>query len=258
MIAIKDLHKSFGQQKVLNGIDLSFDEPGKITAVLGPNGSGKTTLIKCILGMVLPNSGEIRFDGQTIKGEWSYRNRIDYLPQIARFPENLSVRELIDLIKDLRGGQADDERLIDLFGLAPFLEKRLVHLSGGTKQKVNLCLAFMHDSPVLIMDEPTSGLDPLAMQGLRSLILREKERGKTILITTHIMSFVEEIADEIVFLLEGQIYFRGTLTHLKTTYGESSVEKAIAKILRGDSPAKINGKVTETMLDESSKLKAKI
>jgi len=247
MIEIKGLCKSFGNQQVLKQIDLDFPDSGRITAVLGPNGSGKTTLIKCLLGMVLPDAGEITFNGESILGKWAYRRLIDYLPQIARFPDNLTVRELIALIKDLRGGETQDERLLDLFNLQPWLDKRLVHLSGGTKQKVNLTLAFMYDSPLMILDEPTSGLDPLAMVVLRELIREEREKGKQILITTHIMSFVEEIADEVVFLLEGNIYFRGSLQQLKEQYRETNVERAIAKILAGnqnDKPVnRMNGKV---------------
>jgi Cu-processing system ATP-binding protein len=231
MIAIQELHKSYGKLEVLKGVSLNFDQPGQITAILGPNGSGKTTLMKSILGMVLPGKGIITVGGHSIKGQWQYRDQIDYLPQIARFPENLRVRELISFIKTLRRGKTREERLIQLFGLEPHLDKKLGALSGGTKQKVNLTLAFMYDSPILILDEPTSGLDPVAMIRLKELIHEEKSRGKLILITTHIMNFVEEIADEIVFLLEGNIYFRGSADELKKQFKEHSLERAIARIL---------------------------
>ncbi len=231
MITIRQLYKSFGPKSVLQGIDLELNTPGRISAILGPNGSGKTTLIKCILGMVIPDQGEIEVDGQSIKGKWEYRSQLDYLPQIARFPDNLTVQELIDLIQDLRPGRAQAEELIDRFGLHDYLDSRLNHLSGGTKQKVNLTLAFMYDSPILILDEPTSGLDPLAMQQLRELILQERERGKLILITTHIMSFVEEMADEIVFLLDGQVCFKGSIEELLEQEAAESVEEAIAQLL---------------------------
>lgn len=240
MITITDLKKSFGKNEVLKGIDLELNAPGKITAILGPNGSGKTTLIKSLLGMVLPDDGEIRMMGEPVRGQWEYRSQINYLPQIARFPENLSVQELIRMIRDIRGEGADDESLIRHFGLEPYLDKRLTNLSGGTRQKVNLTLAFMYDSPLVILDEPTSGLDPVAMIQLRNLIRKEKKAGKMILITTHIMSFVEEMADEIVFLLEGKIYFRGSLQLLKEAYGGSSVEQAIAAILDGPKPPSSN------------------
>lgn len=231
MIAIENLQKSFGKQKVLKGINLEFKRPG-ITAILGPNGSGKTTLIKSILGMALPDKGCIRFQGEDISGSWAYRRQIDYLPQIARFPENLAVKELLRMIQDLRGGQPDAERLIGLFALQPYLDSRLAALSGGTRQKVNIVLAMMYDSPVLILDEPTSGLDPVAMLHLKELLRQEKEKGKHILITTHIMSFVEEMAGEVVFLLEGRIHFQGGLQELKEKYDATSLERAIARILQ--------------------------
>lgn len=245
MISIKALEKAFGKNEVLKGIDLELTAPGKITAVLGPNGSGKTTLIKSLLGMVLPDKGEIRMMGQPVRGQWQYRAQINYLPQIARFPENLSVQELIRMIRDIRGAGAEDESLIRHFGLEPYLDKRLANLSGGTRQKVNLTLTFMYDSPLVILDEPTSGLDPVAMIQLRNLIQKEKEAGKMILITTHIMSFVEEMADEVVFLLEGKIYFRGSLQMLKEEYGGSSVEQAIAAILDGPKPMSPNNRSSQ-------------
>lgn len=237
MIQINELYKSFGKNKVLKGVNLSFDKPG-ISAVLGPNGSGKTTLIKSILGMVLPDKGTIKIGEEDIKGKWKYRNKIDYLPQIARFPENLKVKELMRMVKDLRSQKANDKKLIDLFDLHPFMDKRLSNLSGGTRQKVNLVLAFMYDSPLIILDEPTVGLDPIALLRLKDLINFEKGKGKTILITTHIMSFVEEIADDIVFLLEGHIHFKGSLEKIKSQYKGNTLEEAIANIL-----LKQNGKV---------------
>lgn len=231
MIEVKNLYKSFGNLDVLQGINLRFSRQGHISAILGPNGSGKTTLIKCILGMVLPDAGEVLLDEKQIQGQYAYRQSLGYLPQIARFPENLRVREVIDLIRDIRGMDSQEEPLIRLFGLESYLSKRLGSLSGGTKQKVNLTLAFMYDSPLLILDEPTSGLDPVALIRLKDLIRRERERGKTILITTHIIDLVEELADEIVFLLEGKVYFRGTDQELKSRYATPDLERAIAAIL---------------------------
>jgi len=230
MVSIQNLHKKFGKNQVLSGVDLSIKEGG-IFAVLGPNGSGKTTLIKSILGMVIPNKGTITVHDQNIKNNSDYRYNIDYLPQIANFPSNLKVKELIKMIKDLRGKTNEDERLIDLFKLNPFLDKKLGTLSGGTKQKVNLILTFMFNSPLIILDEPTSGLDPISMIRLKDLIQAEKAKGKTILITSHIMSFVEEVSDEIVFLLEGKIYFKGTVSELKTKTNQPDFEHAIASIL---------------------------
>lgn len=230
MVTIQDLHKKFGQNKVLSGLNLDIKEGG-IFAVLGPNGSGKTTLIKAILGMVIPDKGTIHLFEKNIKNQSAYRNNIDYLPQIANFPSNLKVKELIKMIKDLRGRAANDNQLIKQFKLEPYLDKKLGNLSGGTKQKVNIVLTFMFNSPLIILDEPTSGLDPISLLRLKDLIQTEKANGKTILITSHIMSFVEEVSDEIVFLLEGQIYFKGTINELKTKTNQPNFEHAIASIL---------------------------
>jgi Cu-processing system ATP-binding protein len=229
MITIENLHKRFGKNQVLSGIDLNI-KGGGIFAVLGPNGSGKTTLIKSILGMVIPNEGRITVLGENIKNSWKYRQQIDYLPQIANFPGNLRVRELIRMIQDLRQKPSDMVKLVGLFGLEPFLDKRLSTLSGGTKQKVNLVLTFMFDCPLLILDEPTNGLDPASLIKLKKLIQEEKQKGKTFLITSHIMQFVEEVADEIIYLLEGKIYFRGSIAQLKKKTAQSDVEHAIAVI----------------------------
>ncbi|RMA58712.1 ABC transporter ATP-binding protein [Ulvibacter antarcticus] len=232
MIQIKNLYKKFGKNQVLQGVDLDI-ETGGIFAVLGPNGSGKTTLIKCILGMVIPDSGTININDYPIGKSEEYRRNIDYLPQIANFPSNLSVEELINMIKDLRVIKtAKDKELIEVFKLAPYLKKKLGNLSGGTKQKVNIVLAFMSDSPLLILDEPTSGLDPISLLRLKELINSEKEKGKTILITSHIMSFVEQVTNDIVFILEGKIYFKGSISELKSKTGQEDFEHAIASILQ--------------------------
>jgi len=236
MILVENLHKRFGKNSVLSGLDLNI-QGGGIFAVLGPNGSGKTTLIKSILGMVIPNKGMIFVGGNPIKKNWKYRQEIDYLPQIANFPGNLRVKELIRMIKDLRQMPSREEELIEIFQLAPFLDKKLATLSGGTKQKVNIVLAFMFDSPVLILDEPTTGLDPASLIRLKELIQREKAAGKTILITSHIMQFVAEVADEIVYLLEGKIYFKGSMEQLITKTNQTDLEHAIAAIATTPSDA---------------------
>ncbi len=230
MIEIKNLHKKFGKLTVLDGLDLTINKGG-IFAILGPNGSGKTTLIKSVLGMVVPNKGEILIDTKSVLKQWNYRNNLNYLPQIANFPANLSVNELISMVKNLRSKPSNEKELIQLFGLTPFLKKKLGNLSGGTKQKVNLVLTFMFDSELIILDEPTTGLDPIALIHLKKLINKEKENGKTILITTHIMSLVDEIADEIVFLLDGKIYFKGSVEALKEQTNQSHLEQAIANLI---------------------------
>ena len=233
MVEIKGLEKSFGRLKVLRGVDVQIKK-GSLAAILGPNASGKTTIIKSILGMVIPDAGEIFIDGTPVKNEFLYRDLIGYMPQIARFPENLSVKELLAMLKDIRGKTSESENsLLEIFELQKTMKQSLRNLSGGTRQKVNAVLAFMFDAPLLILDEPTSGLDPVSLIKLKDLIQREREKGRTILLTTHIMGLVEELADEIIFLLEGKIYFQGRAAELRSRYNEKNIERAIAKMLEG-------------------------
>lgn len=230
MIKFEGIKKQFGELEVLKGIDFEV-VPGSITAVLGPNGSGKTTLIKSLLGMVFPNDGHIFLDGYQLNGKATYRNKIGYLPQIARFPDNLTPRELIKMVGSVRPAARNDQKLIELFELESYLDKKLANLSGGTRQKINLVLALMFDSPYLILDEPTTGLDPKALQVLKQVLMDYHKVGKTILITSHILSFVEEVSDEVVFLLEGKIQYQGKVDALKEKTQSDTLESAIALLM---------------------------
>lgn len=231
MITIEKLSKSYGRLPVLRSVSLDLRREG-ITAVLGPNGSGKTTLLKTILGMVISDEGEIRVDGVPTRGAHAFRQQISYLPQIARFPENLSPEELLRMVMDLRGRPVDPSRLIELFGLGPHMKKRLGHLSGGTRQKVNIVQAFMYDNPVIILDEPTAGLDPVALMQFKELLRAEQQKGKHLLLTTHIMPLVEELADHLVFLLDGEVHFEGSVPGLLEKCRTDMLESAIAILLR--------------------------
>jgi Cu-processing system ATP-binding protein len=231
MITVKNLRKSFGKLTVLDDLTLDLNEGG-IYAILGPNGSGKTTFLKVLLGMVLPDKGTVLIDKADISKSNDYRKNLGYLPQIARFPDNITVSELIHMIIDIRQVPAKPKPLVDLFDLNPFLDKKLGNLSGGTRQKVNIVLTFMFDTSVLILDEPTAGLDPVSLIKLKVLIADARKQGKIILITSHIMNLVEELADQIIFLLEGEIYFQGSLTELKEKTQEKDLEHAIASLLK--------------------------
>ena len=230
MIQLEHITKRFGKLTVLDDINFSITHGGTF-AVLGPNGSGKTTILKIILGMVLPQQGEVLIFDQKVLRTWNYRKDIGYLPQIARFPDNLTVKELIDMIKRIRGEVARADQLIQQFGLQEILEKKLGNLSGGTRQKVNIVLTFMFDCPIYILDEPTAGLDPVSLIKLKELIENEKAAGKIILITTHILSLVESLADEIIFLLEGRVHYRGSIEELNKKTGKTDLEHSIATLL---------------------------
>lgn len=231
MIDIIGIEKSFGRLRVLRGLDLRI-ERGTVTAVVGPNASGKTTLIKTILGLIKPDGGRIVFDDEQLNGSWHYRERIGYMPQLARFPDNLSAREVLAMLKDLRGNPDDlDEELLTAFDLDAELGKPLRTLSGGTRQKISAVVAFLFRPDVLILDEPTAGLDPVASSLLKDKILRERDAGTTFILTSHIMSEIEELADHIAFLLDGTVRFAGSTTTIKATTGQPRLERAIAQLL---------------------------
>lgn len=230
MIEIRGLNKYYGRHHVLRDINLDIGDPG-IYAILGPNGSGKTTLLKSIIGLVNPKQGSISVDGISVLETHAYRKKISYLPQIAKFPDNLRVYELIRLIKDIRNEDADESGLVRLFKIEPEMRKRLRNLSGGNRQKVNMILGFLFDTPYLILDEPTISLDPVSLAKFRKIISEKREQGKIIVYTTHIMNLVEELSDHIILLLEGRIIFKGGLREIYNKSGENSLENAIAQLV---------------------------
>jgi Cu-processing system ATP-binding protein len=168
MIIGNNVTKKFGRLPALNNVSVTCNK-GECIALIGPNGSGKTTFIKCILGMVVPDSGFITFNGKNILHDWQYRKCIGYMPQIGRYPDDMTIGQVFDMMKDIRLGETNgkqDEELIDAFGLRQLFNKRMRTLSGGTRQKVSASLAFLFNPDVLILDEPTAGLDPLASEFL--------------------------------------------------------------------------------------------
>lgn len=231
MITLSNVIKRYGKLDVLKGIDLKFSK-GKISAIVGPNGSGKTTIIKIILGLVKPDYGKVFIDDKPLNGDYLYREKIGYMPQIASFPENLSVIEVLSMIKDLRNRTDNcEEDLIKEFELKSELTKSIRTLSGGNKQKLSAVISLMFDPDILIFDEPTAGLDPVVSSRFKEIVKHKKDKDKTILLTSHIMSEVEELADEIIFLLDGKIYYKGSLEKLLIDKGEVKLERAVAKIL---------------------------
>ena len=237
MIAVSHLVKKFGTLTALDNVSVSCHK-GECIALIGPNGSGKTTLIKSILGMVVPDSGTILFSEKNIARDWLYRKHIGYMPQIGRYPENMTIGQVFDMMKSIRKEDTNqlDEELFLEFGLDKLLDKRMRTLSGGTRQKVSASLAFLFNPEVLILDEPTAGLDPLASELLKEKISREKQKGKLILITSHILSELDDLITHIIFMQDGKLKFRKTLEELRSDTGEIKLSKAIANIMLNTTP----------------------
>jgi Cu-processing system ATP-binding protein len=232
MIIASNVSKKFGKLKALDDISVTCNR-GQSIALIGPNGSGKTTLIKSILGMVVPDSGFITFDSQNILKDWKYREHIGYMPKIGRYPDNMSVGQVFSMMRDIRKSRdlKIDEELVQSFELDVIRQKRMSSLSGGTRQKVSASLAFLFNPKVLILDEPTAGLDPVASEILKDKIRREKASGKLILITSHILSDLEDIISELIYMQDGKLVFHKPIELLKKETGEERLSKAIAKVM---------------------------
>lgn len=235
MVHIEGLSKSFGKVSVLKQVDLHLPA-GECIALIGPNGCGKTTLIKSILGMVIPNTGKIKVKEKLVTRDFAYRNHIGYMPQIGHYPDNMSIRQVTDMIIGIRNQKEStlDKELLDSFGLQELGFKKMNTLSGGTTQKVSATLAFLFNPDILILDEPTAGLDPLAAEILKQKIIREKEKGKLILITSHLLSELDDLVTRIIFMQEGHVLLHQSVKELQEKTNTHSISQAIISILKNN------------------------
>jgi Cu-processing system ATP-binding protein len=232
MITIQNINKRFKKLQALDNINAAFNK-GQVISLIGPNGSGKTTLIKSILGLVKPDNGSIHFNGVAVTEEVIYRKNIGYMPQIGRYPDNMKIGQLFSMIKNLRNDEKMlDEELYFKFKLDTILDKSMRALSGGTRQKVSAALAFLFDPDVLILDEPTAGLDPLSSEILKEKIIAEKQKGKLILITSHVLTDLEEITTDVMYLQDGKLLFNKSMLELQGQTGEEKLSKIIAYMMK--------------------------
>jgi ABC-2 type transport system ATP-binding protein len=214
-ITVAGLHKSFGRAQALAGLDLDV-EAGEVHGFLGPNGAGKSTTIRVLLGLLRPDSGAAQILGRDPwKDAVEAHRRIAYVPGDVTLWRNLSGGEVIDLYGRLRGGLDPRRRadLLDRFELDPTKKGRTY--SKGNRQKVALVAAFASDVDLLILDEPTSGLDPLMEEVFQRCVEEERDRGRTILLSSHILSEVEELCDRVSIIRNGRTVESGSLADLR-------------------------------------------
>ena len=232
MIIASNVSKRFGKLKSLDNVSVTCNK-GECIALIGPNGSGKTTLIKAVLGMVICDSGFITFNGKNILHDWQYRANIGYMPQIGRYPDNMSIGQVLGMMKDIRGNNVKgfDEDLVKEFGLNELLNKRMRTLSGGTRQKVSAALSFLFNAEVLILDEPTAGLDPVSSEILKEKIIAEKKKGKLVLVTSHVLSELDDLVTQVIYMQEGEIVFHKSIELLRADTGQDKLSKAIASVM---------------------------
>lgn len=214
-VQITNLQKRFGKLSALNGVDMSV-RSGKVHAFLGPNGAGKTTTIRCLLGILRASGGEVRLFGRDAwKDAVELHKRLAYVPGDVNLWDNLTGGEVIDLFLSLRGSKPDKARraaYLHRFELDP--TKKCRTYSKGNRQKVALVAALASDAELYVLDEPTSGLDPLLEKVFQDSILELKAQGKSVLLSSHIMSEVEKLADSVSIIKDGRIVLDGSMSEV--------------------------------------------
>jgi len=231
MLEIENLSKRFGRLRVLTDVSMSA-RSGRVTAVLGPNAAGKTTLAKIVAGLARADRGVVRIGGAPIDPRGDYKRRLGYMPQAPALPDTLTPSDLFALLRRLRGACALDSALISDLDLGEHLGKPFRTLSGGTKQKVNAAVAFLFSPALLVLDEPTNGLDPVSSAVVRAKIRSCRQEGRAVLLTSHIMSEIEQLADDVVLLHDGKVQFSGDVTMLKRETRQPTIEDAVATLMR--------------------------
>ena len=225
-LTAKHIHKSFGTHKVLD--DVSIEVPrGKVFGLLGPNGAGKSTLIRIITHISVPDSGEVMFDGHPLCEQDMLS--IGYLPEERGLYKKMKVGEQAIYLAQLKGlSRSEAEKRLKVwfekFDIMPWWNKKLETLSKGMQQKVQFVTTVLHEPPLLIFDEPFSGFDPVNVQIIRDEILRLKEQGATIILSTHNMESVEELCDEIALINKSHVVVTGAVDEVRRKYGNNDVQ----------------------------------
>ena len=229
MIEVKNLHKSYGANHVLRGVDLTVAK-GSFTALVGRNGSGKTTMVNVICKAKKADSGSVKYAFDEAK----LFEHTGVQIQDAQFDTRLKVKEIIALWEALYGGaKADVAHLIDILELAPIMNSRADKISGGQRQKLSILLSLFHDPELLIFDELTTGLDATTRDDVQEYLKSlNQDRGKTIFIVSHYMDEVEALCDKVYFLQDGVIFDHGSPDEIKAKYGCASLQEFVKTHMR--------------------------
>jgi ABC-2 type transport system ATP-binding protein len=248
VIVIDNLHKSYGTVQAVKGISISV-ERGEIFGFLGPNGAGKTTTIRCMLDVIRPSSGSIRVLGLDAQQDThELHQHIGYLPGDVRLPGRMTGKQIINYFANLQGREPVLlNHLIERFDVE--MKRPLKGYSKGMRQKIGVVLAFMCDPDVLILDEPTSGLDPLLQRTFNEFLLEEQARGKTIFMSSHIMSDVEKVCRRVAVIRSGEIVTLEEVEalrekagqHVIVEFGDAVAEQELERIPGVSGLTKTNG-----------------
>lgn len=214
MIKVVQAKKYYGQTRGIESVTMNVNQ-GEILGFVGPNGSGKTTLIRILLGLIHKDQGELKLFGQDVHvGQFENNNRIGYMPSESFFYPELSVQGIISFFKSTR--QVDDAYLDKLINVLDIdTKKKFKNLSFGNKKKIGIVVALMHQPELLILDEPTSGLDPLIQNRFLDLLIELKQKGTTILLSSHVLSEIEKVCDRVSLIKDGTILFTKTMEDIR-------------------------------------------
>ena len=241
MLEARDLVKRFSSVAVVHGVHLTV-RPGEVIGYLGPNGSGKTVTVRMLTGLLEATAGTIRYNGQNIHDDLvEFRRRLGYVPEEPHLYPFLSGREYLDLVGRLRRLpprllERKSEALLDLLGLGSAADQPISGYSKGMKQKVLISAALLHDPELLIFDEPESGLDVTSRLVVRHLIRTLADRGKAVLLSSHMLEVVEKVCTRVVVLHRGRVVADDSVEHLRTLMSRSSLEEVFAELVLKDDP----------------------
>ncbi len=241
ILQFKNIEKRFGHIVALNNVTLDVEQ-GCVLALLGPNGAGKSTLFGCLLGLIFPTGGEVLLREQNVRD--CDRCSFGYVPErISLYPQR-TVWENGLFFAKLRGQTAHElETQLKRVGLYNVHDRKVRQLSKGMLQRLGLAIALCGQPKLLVLDEPFNGLDPVLLEQLQNILRAEKERGATLLISTHTISAVENLATHVAILLQGQVAASGTLAELRATYPDhaslESIYHTIARQSRNVAPEEI-------------------
>lgn len=236
MIKVENLKKSFNKNKVEAVKKVSFCvDDNEIFALLGPNGAGKTTTLRMIATLIHPTNGSISYDNKEIKGnELEIRRKISFLTSEMRLDGQFTPNQLAQYFGVLYGLtdeaiEKNKKMLFDYFGITDYADRKYENFSTGMKQKTSIAISMLHDPEILILDEPTNGLDILTQELVEKYILKERERGKCIIISTHILEIVERLADRVGVIIDGKLVFCGTKEEMLAAGSSRNLHEAFVR-----------------------------
>ncbi|WP_258083843.1 ABC transporter ATP-binding protein [Thermococcus thermotolerans] len=235
MIEVENLTKNFGATKAVRGITFTVND-GEIYGLLGPNGSGKSTTMKILSGIMKPTSGRVVVNGVDVSRDaLGVRRIVGYVPETPVLYESLTPVEFFNFVGSVRGIPEKElqervETFVRAFGIEKYLGEMIGSLSFGTKQKISLISAMLHDPKVLVLDEAMNGLDPKSARILRELLLQFRGEGRSIVFSTHVLALAETICDRVGVIYNGEIIAEGTVEQLKEFAHEESLEDVFLKL----------------------------